>query len=364
MDNDSGRGSRSGKPPPLATVRRLRLNEYTSRSGAEDDWYETERLTGQITGRAPSAAATDEPALRPKPTLALDWRNPDPGARPSAAQRLRRGLDRRRRAKVTLRFPRPHNSLRRHRRSIAAEVPEGKAAESTTSGAPETVGDRNDATRPLLGFRRGPEPELPKAARASSAKARERVSHPARGRGASIVAATLVAAATATIGIAAALSSSPAKPRRAEAAAASSGHAPHIEAAARVLGAAVGFMERQIAARSNAYRAVRARRGHPAAHRSHAHQHPSKSQSAAPPPSPSPTSTASSSGSSGSTPAYSGSSSTRAYSGSSATPSTSSQSGTSESAATGTAQRTSSTQQPAFGQNGTLGPGRGASGTQ
>ena len=54
MDNDSGRGSRSDKPPPLATVRRLRLDEYSSRSGAaEDDWYETERLTGQITGRSP-----------------------------------------------------------------------------------------------------------------------------------------------------------------------------------------------------------------------------------------------------------------------------------------------------------------------
>src|SRR5437763_15874617 len=121
MDNDSGTGRRSDDPPPLATVRRLRLDEYTSRSGAaDDDWYETERLSGQITGRARSAAATDEPAVTPGAMLVLDWRNPDPDADAGAAQRLRRSLDRQRRPKVTLRVPRPHNSLRRRRHAAAA----------------------------------------------------------------------------------------------------------------------------------------------------------------------------------------------------------------------------------------------------
>ena len=57
MDNDSGRRSRSDQPPPLATVRPLHLNDVAPDAGAaEDDWYETERLTGLLTGRARSAA--------------------------------------------------------------------------------------------------------------------------------------------------------------------------------------------------------------------------------------------------------------------------------------------------------------------
>ena len=357
MDNDSGTGRRSDNPPPLATVRRLRLDGYTSRSGAaDDDWYETERLSGQITGRARSAAATDEPAVTPGATLVLDWRNPDPDADAGAPQRLRRSLDRRHRPKVMLRVPRPHNSLRRRRHAAAAaEVPAGEAADSTTSAAPDTSGDRDDAATPLLGFRRAPEPALPKAGPALGAGVRGRVPDLARGRGASIVAATLVAAVTATIGIAVALSGSHAKPRRAAVVGASSSHASSLGRAASALTAAVGLVEHQIAARTNTRRAAQARRSHRAAHLSRrAHRHPSKSQSAAPPPSPSPASTSSSSGSSSSSPVYSGSSSAA---------STGSQSVTSAPASTASTPRTQSTQ-PAFGQNGTLGPGRGASGTQ
>ena len=206
MDNDSGRGSRSDEPPPLATVSRLRLDESASRSGiAEDDWYETERLTGQITGRAPSAAATDEPPVTPGGTLVLDWRNPDPAPDAGAAQTLRRSLNRRGRPKVTLRVRRPHNSLRRHPPITAAEAPDRKPAEPRTSDEAEAAVNRHDATRSLLGFRHGPEPVPPKARRALSARVRARIPHLALGRGASVVAITLLAAATATIGIAAAL---------------------------------------------------------------------------------------------------------------------------------------------------------------
>jgi hypothetical protein len=351
MDNDSGRGSRSDKPPPLATVRRLRLDEYTSRSGAaEDDWYETERLTGQITGRAPSTAATDEPAAAPDATLVLDWRNPSPDADAGVAPRRRRSLDRRRRPKVTLRVPRPRNSLRRRwHAATAAEVPAGEA-DSTTSSASEMSGARDDAAAPLLGFRHALDPELPEARRALGARFLERVPRLAWERGASILAATLVAAAA--IGIAAALSGSPAKPHRAAVGAAGSVHAPDLGAAATALTAAVALAEHQIGAKANAQHAVRARRAHrAAARRSHrAHQHPPKSRSAAPPPA----STSSSSGSSSSSPTYSGATSAA---------STSSQSGTTEPTSATSTQHTQSTQ-PAFGQNGSLGPGRGAAGTQ
>jgi hypothetical protein len=83
MSNETGRGSRSNEPPPLATVSRLRLDENTSRSGADEvDWYETERLTGQITGGGRSAAAADEPAIAPERTPVLDWRHADPSPIP------------------------------------------------------------------------------------------------------------------------------------------------------------------------------------------------------------------------------------------------------------------------------------------
>ena len=82
---------------------------------------------------------------------------------------------------------------------------------------------------------------------------------------------------------------------------------------------------------------------------------PSSSQSVTPPAASSSVSTATSSGSA----SFSASSS-----GSGSTPSTSSRSVSSDSAApAASAQRTQSTQ-PAFGQNGSLGPGRGAAGTQ
>jgi hypothetical protein len=148
MSNETGRGSRSNEPPPLATVSRLRLDENTSRSGADEvDWYETERLTGQITGGGRSAAAADEPAIAPERTPVLDWRHADPSPIPSAAQRLRRSLARRRRPNVTLRVPWPDGALRRHRRTAATSVPEGETPVSPTSITPRR--------RPTQPIRRG-----------------------------------------------------------------------------------------------------------------------------------------------------------------------------------------------------------------
>jgi hypothetical protein len=358
MSNETGRGSRSNEPPPLATVSRLSIDENTPRSGADEaDWYETERLTGQITGGGRSAAAADEPAIAPERTPVLDWRHADPSPIPSAAQRLRRSLARRRRPNVTLRVPWPDGPLRRHRQTAATSVPEGETPVSPTSTTPPTAAHPTDPARLLLGFRHDPEHPKPKARRPLRARARK--PRLVSGRHARIVPLAIVSTVAATIAIAVALSASPTRPRRAPDAAASLRQAPDLTPdlrTAKALTAAIWFVEHHVRGSARAHRSVRARRARPATHRRAygATHHPSSSQSVAPPAAPSSVSTASSSGSASSSPSYSGSSSVT---------STSSQSVTSEPAPAASAQHTQSTQ-PAFGQNGSLGPGRGAPGTQ
>lgn len=354
MESDSGWGSRSDQDqPPPATVRRL-LDERTARSraAAEDEWYETERLTGHITGGAASAAATDQPATSPKGTRTLDWRHADPTLAPSAAQRLRSRFTRRRHRRLTLRVPRRDDSRRRDQPPAGTRVTDSETPESPTSTTPSTAAQRTDPAGLFLGFRHGPEPTEAKAKRPLRARARE--PSLVSGRPASVVALVLVSTVAATIGIAIALSASPTQPRHTPEAAASLGQAPDLNSTATALTAAVWFTERHIRS-GPADRSVRTRRRttHRRAHR--AGQHPSSSQSITPTAVSSPVSTASSSASA------SVSSSSSASGG---TPSTSSQSVSSQSAApAASAQRTQSTQ-PAFGQNGTLGPGRGAASTQ
>jgi hypothetical protein len=356
MGNDSGRGSRSEKPPPLATVRRLRLDEDTPASGAAaDDWYETERLTGQITGRIRSGAATDKPAFEPGATMVLDWRNPDPAVDAGTAQSLRRSVDRQRRARptFTLRVPRPHNSLRRGHHAAAHADPAREPTVSSTSTALEASGDRGDAAPQLLGFRHGPVPE-PRAGRARGATIRECALHLRWGGGASIAAGTLIAAVTATVGIAVALGGSPAKPRPAAVSDSRSEQASSLAAAAGALSAVAGLMGHHADAITNAHHIVGARPSHRAVHLSHRVQRDLwQSPSSAPQPSTVTASTSSSSGSSRSSP----------VDGSRSASSTSSQPVTSALAPSASAQRAQPTQR-AFGQNGTLGPGRGAPGTQ
>jgi hypothetical protein len=356
MESDSGWGSRSDQEqPPPATVRRLRLDEYPTRSraAAEEDWYETERLTGHITGGAASAAATDQPAISAERTRALDWRHADPTPTPSAAQRLRSRFTRRRHRRLTLRVPRRDESPRRDQPRAGTRVTDSEAPESPTLTTPPTAARRTEPAGLFLGFRHGPEPTEPKAKR--PLRARARGPSLVSGRLASVVALVLVSTVAATIGIAIALSASPPQPRHTPDAAASLGQAADLNSTATALTAAVWFTERHIRGSGPADRSVRTRRRttHRRAHR--AGQHPSSRQSITPTVVSSPVSTESSSASAG----VSSSSSA-----SGVTPSTSSQSLSSESAApAASAQRTQSTQ-PAFGQNGTLGPGRGAASTQ
>ena len=95
MGNDLDRGgSRSDEPPPLATVRRLHLDDVDG-SGvtATDEWYETERLTGHITGGARSASTVNQPgSSQAAPPVILDWRHAPAAPPPTALQRLGRTL--------------------------------------------------------------------------------------------------------------------------------------------------------------------------------------------------------------------------------------------------------------------------------
>jgi hypothetical protein len=355
MDNDSGRESRSDQPPPLATVRPLHLNDVAPDLGAaEDDWYETERLTGQITGRARSAAATDGRVVAPVPSPALDWRHADPQPAPSAGQRLRGGLDRRRGPRAALRLPNAERWLRRHRRATPTPVAAGKPPEVPALAAPAPIADRNNPPRPLLGFRHGSEQQEPEPGRALGVRIREQMPRLAWQRRPSVVAAIVVVAAVGTIGIARAINGAPPKAHQATVVASSAGHAD-FALATNALSAAAGLVGHQLRGDAKPHHSVRARRANRASQRPsrRAHRHPLKSRTAAPAATPPATSTASSYGSS--------TSSSPAYRGSTSAPSTSSQPVTSQSVAS--TQRTQSTQ-PAFGQNGTLGPGRGAPGTQ
>src|SRR5450755_3153176 len=98
MDNESGSwGSRSNEPPKLATVRRLHLDDGEGSSAtATEEWYETERLTGQITSRARSTSPTDRTApSQNEPPVILDWRHTDTTPTTTALQRLGQRLGRR-----------------------------------------------------------------------------------------------------------------------------------------------------------------------------------------------------------------------------------------------------------------------------
>ena len=151
-----------------------------------------------------------------------------------------------------------------------------------------------------------------------------------------------------------AISGAPPKAHQATVVASSAGHAD-FAVVTNALSAAAGLVGHQLRGDARPHHSVRARRANRASQRPprRAHRHPLKSRTAAPAATPPATSTASSYGSS--------TSSSPAYSRSTSAPSTSSQPVTSQSAAS--TQHTQSTQ-PAFGQNGTLGPGRGAPGTQ
>lgn len=154
--NDSGRGRGSSEPPELATVRRLHHDGTAgSTSTTTEEWYENERLTGQITGRGRSASPTDQPTRASEQTpLILDWRHAEPA--PSAPRRLGLHLGNRRRrrpAEVTAEarsdvqaVPGPRGAQRVLSSSIAQRyvplAPQGDRVAMDQGGPAEPGGQR------------------------------------------------------------------------------------------------------------------------------------------------------------------------------------------------------------------------------
>jgi len=122
-----GTGKQTGPEERSATgsVRSLFANEAEGGAIATEEWYETERLTGQITGRS-RAADGPEPAQHRVP-LALEWRHANVSPSPNRLVRLRQRLE------------------RGHRRATATE---GHVPMTASSAAPEVasqgLGSRED----------------------------------------------------------------------------------------------------------------------------------------------------------------------------------------------------------------------------
>lgn len=98
MDTDSGTKGESHEPPQLPPVRRLHHDDAEASSiTATEDWYETERLTGQITGGARTASPTGQPAsAQTQAPAVLDWRHAETPTPATVVERFERSLDARR----------------------------------------------------------------------------------------------------------------------------------------------------------------------------------------------------------------------------------------------------------------------------
>ena len=330
MGNDSGRGSRSDEPPQLANVRRLHLDDVEGPSAtATEEWYETERLTGQITGRARSAAPIDPPApAQDEAPVVLDWRHAAAVAPPTALERLRTLAARR---------------YRRHRRGIPdADVPSPARARGVQRAvlatanqvqpprlAPqedEPAADEIRATPPSgprIGLRESADraPQRPRRRSAPSASGRERGTHPRLRRAVIVSAVVLSVAAASVIAIASQINSTAARPRQASLVTATSrpGDAGLNTTAKTVIGVPA-ILEHQVRKSQPGHRTVQAHR-HPR-HKTHdrarsSSSQPSVSRSESTPPVAVPASTPSTTPSTPSTSSYSSSNS---YSSSSSSP--------------------------------------------
>jgi hypothetical protein len=98
MANDTGRGRWPEERPTRASVRRLHGDAAQGSSAADQaqgssatatgEWYETERLAGQITGGRTAAPAFSQAQA----AAVLDWRHAELAPAPTALQRLGRSL--------------------------------------------------------------------------------------------------------------------------------------------------------------------------------------------------------------------------------------------------------------------------------
>jgi hypothetical protein len=355
MGNDSGRGSRSNEPPKLATVRPLHLDDGEGSSAtATEDWYETERLTGQITGRTRRTSTVDRPApSQGEAPVFLDWRHTEATPTPTALQRLRQRFGRRN-LRGTREFePRRQNDDQRT--TPARPVQQATLATATEEPLPVAAAHEDDATpasSPRLSLREREDrpPEHPKRRLAPRVRVRVHRHRLGLRRGAFVGAVLLGVGITAVLGIASQMSSTAAKPPHTRLAAVASPPGTDLNTAAKTVIGALAALKSQVRRSQTSHNARSHRRArHKPRVRAHAHAARSRSEATSrvstPPAAPA------------------SSPSTSSYSSSSSVPASSSQPATSTAApaaGSSAAQRS----QPAFGPNGSLGPGRGAPGTQ
>ena len=262
MDNDSGRGSRPDEPPKLATVRHLHLDDVEgSRATATEEWYETERFAGQITGRTRSAAPIDRPPASWNETpVVLDWRHGQAVPPPTALERLWQSLDlryRRRRRELTAGRQEPSARARGTRRAM----PAGASEAAPPPLAPQADGPAADEVStvrpngPQIALR-GAAGQAPERAKRLSAP----LSDPRLRRWALVSVVVLSVAALSGVGIASQMDGIAAKPRESGLVAATSVPAAGLNTATETMIGVLGALERHVAKIKVEHRAVRADR--------------------------------------------------------------------------------------------------------
>jgi len=361
MDNESGSwGSRSNEPPKLATVRRLHLDDGEGSSAtATEEWYETERLTGQITSRARSTSPTDRTApSQNEPPVILDWRHTDTTPTTTALQRLGHRFGRRNLRGSREFEPRRQNddqpttpARRVQPATLAATTEEPPPAPREQAVAHEHDGAPPSSPRLSLRERQrqNQPPEHPKRRFAPRARVRVHRERLDLRRGA-LVSAVLLSV-VAVLGIASQMSST-AKPPHTRLTAVMSSPTANLNTAAKTVIGALNALKSQARRSQASHLAARPpqRALHKTRVRAHAHAASSRPEATSPvstPPAPP--------ASSPSTSSYSQSSSSPAYS-------QPVSSGPAQTPTSSAPQRPNS--QPAFGANGALGPGTGSPGTQ
>src|SRR5450755_369 len=362
MDTDSGsRESRSNEPPKLATVRRLHLDDGEgSSSTATEEWYETERLTGQITGRTRSTATIDRtvPSQNEAPVV-LDWRHTEATPPPTALQRLGQRFGRRNLRSSREFEPRSQNDdqpttapRRAQPATLTAATEEPQPAPREEAAAHEHDGAPPSGPRLGLREREDQPPEHPKRRFAPRARVRVHRERLDLRRGALVSAVLLSVVAAAVLGISSQMGSTGAKPPHTRLTAVTSAPAANLNTAAKTVIGALAALKSQ-ARRSQASHHP-ARPDQRALHKTrvraqaHAASSPSEATSTVSTPPAAPAS-------SPSTSSYSHSSPSPAYSQPVSR-------GPAQTATSSAPQRRNS--QPAFGANGALGPGTGSPGTQ
>ena len=267
--NDRGREHRSNEPQ-LATVRRLHLDDGDgSTTTATEEWYETERLTGQITGRARHAPPADppEPAQNAAPVV-LDWRHAPAVPSPTALQRLRRsvagrGGDRLSRADTQDAEVPPSARACEVQQTVLATTSQVQPAPATEEDEPAADEIRAaPPSGPRIGLRGDAEPAPPRAKRRGTMRtyARERSHHLRLGRTVIVSAVVLSLAAVSVIGIASQTNSTATKPHRASLVAATSRPDAGVGTTTKSVIGALGVLEHQVRTSRARHRAVQAHR--------------------------------------------------------------------------------------------------------